>query len=86
LQPAYLSQLIAKEQAQINLAVARNDQLWDVSLVGGTSQVNDRNTLSGNSRTWENYVGVQVDIPIGDMSRRQAEVQAQVSVRNQAIQ
>ncbi|MCI4184517.1 TolC family protein [Dickeya dianthicola] len=86
LQPAYLSQLIAKEQAQINLTVARNDQLWDVSLVGGTSQVNDRNTLSGNSRTWENYVGVQVDIPIGDMSRRQAEVQAQVSVRNQAIQ
>ncbi|ACZ75026.1 TolC family protein [Dickeya zeae] len=86
LQPAYLSHLIASEQAQINLTVARNDQLWDVSLVGGTNQVNDRNTQSGNARTWENYVGVQVDIPIGDLSRRQAEVQAQVGVRDQALQ
>lgn len=33
-QPAYLGQLIANEQAGINLAVARNNQLWDVSLVG----------------------------------------------------
>ncbi|MGM3192872.1 TolC family protein [Dickeya dadantii subsp. dieffenbachiae] len=86
LQPAYLTYLIASEQAKINLTVARNEQLWDVSLVGGTSQVNDRSTQNGNSRTWENYVGVQVDIPIGDMSRRQAEVQAQVSVRNLALQ
>ncbi len=35
LQPAYLTQLIVDKQADINLAVARNDRLWDVSLVGG---------------------------------------------------
>lgn len=33
--PAYLAQIIANEQAALGLAVARNDRLWDVSLVGG---------------------------------------------------
>ena len=31
-------------------------------------------------------VGIQVEIPIGDLSTRQDEVQAQVNVRNQKIQ
>ncbi|WJV53422.1 TolC family protein [Prodigiosinella aquatilis] len=84
-QPAWLSQVIYSEQEAINLAVARNDRLWDVSIVGGASQIRDRNTLSGSARTWENYVGIQVEIPIGDLSTRQAEVQARVNVRNQEI-
>ncbi|MCO4315193.1 TolC family protein [Pectobacterium versatile] len=84
--PAYLAQLIANEQAALGLAVARNDRLWDVSLIGGASQVRDRAAQSSTSRTWENYVGVQVEIPIGDLSTRQAEVQARVNVRNQHIQ
>lgn len=85
-QPAWLSQVIYSEQEAINLAVARNDRLWDVSIVGGASQIRDRNTLGDSARTWENYVGIQVEIPIGDLSTRQAEVQAQVNVRNQEIQ
>ncbi|CPR18857.1 Outer membrane efflux family protein [Brenneria goodwinii] len=86
MQPTYLTQLIAGEQVHINLAVARNERLWDVSLVGGASQLRDRNITSGGSHSWENYVGVQVEIPIGDMSWRQAEVQARVNVQNQHIQ
>ncbi|MFE8045724.1 TolC family protein [Brenneria goodwinii] len=85
-QPTYLTQLIAGEQADINLAVARNERLWDVSLVGGASQQRDRYAAAGGSRSWENYVGVQVEIPIGDMSRQQTEVQARVSVQNQRVQ
>lgn len=85
-QPAWLSQLIYIKQATLNLAVARDSRLWDVSLVGGASQVRNRDPHSGTSRAWENYVGIQVDIPIGDLSPHQAEVQAQVSVRNQEIQ
>ncbi|MGV8527459.1 TolC family protein, partial [Pseudomonas aeruginosa] len=38
-----------------------------------------------NSRSWDSYAGVQVEIPIGDLSRRQAEVRAQVDVENQKI-
>lgn len=85
-QPAWLSRMIASEQADINLTVARNSRLWDVSIIGGASQVRNRNEPSGSARTWNNYVGVQIEIPIGDMRTRQAEVQAQVNVRNQDVQ
>ncbi len=87
-QPAYLSQLIATKQAAIGLTVARNERLWDLSLVGGASQVRDQYpTTSGRetNRTWEGYAGIQLDIPIGDLSRRQAEVRARVEVENQGI-
>ncbi|MDN2488279.1 TolC family protein [Kosakonia sacchari] len=85
-QPAYLAQLLVGEQAAINLAVARNDRLWDVSLVGGATQQRNRAARGDGARNWDNYVGVQVEIPIGDMTARQAEVQAQVNVQNQQIQ
>ncbi|QXH35710.1 TolC family protein [Pseudomonas muyukensis] len=85
MQPNYLIQLIGNQQAAINLTVARNERLWDVSLVGGGGQVRDRNSHNGSSRSWENYVGVQVEIPIGDLSTRQAEVQARVGVENQQV-
>jgi outer membrane protein TolC len=87
-QPAYLGQLIAHEQAGINLAVARNNQLWDVSLVGGASQVSDRypdREGQSSDRRWEGYAGIQVEIPIGDLNRRQEVVRAQVNLENQGI-
>ena len=87
-QPAYLSELIATEEAAIKLVVARNDRLWDVSLVGGATQVRDRSPLNGvpeTNRSWENYVGLQIDVPIGDISRRQGEVRARVDLENQDI-
>lgn len=85
-QPSYLAQLLAGEQAEIDLAVASNDRLWDVSLVSGAAQQRNHTAQNGDARTWNNYVGVQVEIPIGDLSTRQAEVQAQVRVKNQSIQ
>jgi outer membrane protein TolC len=87
-QPAYLTRIIAAKQADIHLTVARNEQLWDVSLVGGASQLRDR--LPGVAgydtiRSWEGYAGIQVDIPIHDMARRQSALRARVEVKNQEI-
>lgn len=87
-QPTYLSQIIATEQAVINHTVARNDKLWDVSLVGGATQVRDRypgDRGNETNRAWDGYAGIQVEIPIGDLSRRQAEVRARVNIENQEI-
>ncbi|MBA1230760.1 TolC family protein [Pseudomonas viridiflava] len=87
-QPDYLGQLIANKQASINLLVARNDRLWDVSLVGGASQVSNFYTdVQGrdSDRRWEGYAGVQVEIPIGDLSRKQNAVRAQVNVEDQEL-
>lgn len=80
-------QVISSEQAAINLLVAKNQRLWDVSLVGGASQLRDRvlGDQSGNvNRQWDQYGGVQVNIPIGDLRPRQGEIRAEVDVRDKA--
>lgn len=87
-QPQYLRQVIAREQADINLVVARDNRLWDVALMGGASQ--GRTRRAGHSeavsdRRWEGYVGIQLQIPIGDLSTRQAEVHAKADADNQAL-
>ncbi|WP_373874010.1 TolC family protein [Pseudomonas tohonis] len=88
-QPDYLRQLINRQQADINLVVAKNQRLWDVSLEVGGSQTRDRYDYpysSGSDRSWDSYAGVRVDIPIGDLTRRQGEVQARVNVEDQELQ
>ena len=69
--------------------VAKNQRLWDVSLEVGGSQTRDRYDYpysSGSDRSWDSYAGVRVDIPIGDLTRRQGEVQARVNVEDQELQ
>ena len=75
-QPDYLSQVIAGEQAEINLTVARNNSLWDVSLVGGANQARDQ--FSGGyegraNRNWQSYAGIQIEVPIGNPPRAKAK-------------
>ncbi|OTA14344.1 hypothetical protein Xvie_03805 [Xenorhabdus vietnamensis] len=81
-QPEYLTQLLSAKIADIQLLQARDNRLWDLSLVGGTSQYR---SSSSETRNWENYVGVQLDIPIGDMTKKQVEVQARVDVQKQTL-
>ncbi|MDC9615783.1 TolC family protein [Xenorhabdus khoisanae] len=81
-QPGYLIQLLSAKVADIQLLQARNNRLWDLSLVGGTSQYR---SSSSETRNWENYLGIQLDIPIGDMTQKQTEVQARVNVQKQAL-
>ncbi|MDR2092039.1 MAG: TolC family protein [Azoarcus sp.] len=85
-QPAYLIQTIASEQAAIRLAVARDQQQWDVSLVGGGSQAREYFTGANGRQTSENrenHAGIKIDIPFGDVSRRQTEVRARVEAKTQ---
>ncbi|MDX7999688.1 TolC family protein [Xenorhabdus sp. Reich] len=81
-QPGYLIQLLSAKTADIQLLQARDNRLWDLSLVGGASQYR---SSSSDSRNWENYVGIQLDIPIGDMTQKQTEVQARVGVQKQVL-
>ncbi|MDR3213308.1 MAG: TolC family protein [Azoarcus sp.] len=85
-QPAYLTRIIAAEQAGIRLAVARDQQQWDVSLVGGASQNRNRSPGTNGYQTnenRENHAGIKIDIPFGDAPRRQTEVRARVEAKNQ---
>ena len=87
-QPEYLAALLGSQQADLNLVIAKDSGRWQVDLVAGANQVRDNyNNDAGNSnnRTWDSYAGVQVQIPIGDISTRQAEVRARVNVEDQEI-
>jgi outer membrane protein TolC len=90
-QPEYLAALLGSQQADLNLVIAKDSGRWQVDLVAGANQVRDAysnsNIDNGNNhnRTWNSYAGVQVQIPIGDISTRQAEVRARVNVEDQEI-
>lgn len=88
-EPSLLRQVITTQQADIELEVARNNRLWDVSLVAGAER--ERTTLRGVSapssdHSTDKYVGIQVSIPLGDLSRKQEEVRAQVNLEKQTVQ
>ncbi|KAF0866531.1 TolC family protein [Pseudomonas sp. LD120] len=87
-QPEYLATLLGSQQADLNLVMAEDQGRWDVSLIAGANQTRSRyanETSNGSQRRWDSYAGVQVQIPIGDLSTRQAEVHARVNVQNQEI-
>ena len=87
-QPEYLAALLGSQQADLNLVIAKDSGRWQVDLVTGANQIRantDNNAGRSNNRTWDSYAGVQVQIPIGDISTRQAEVRARVNVEDQEI-
>ncbi len=87
--PEYLAQIIASDAADIGFDVAKNQRLWDISLVLGANYAHtDIANPSGESRprSWDRYGGVQVSIPLGDLTRRQNQLRAAVNVEDQKLQ
>ncbi len=89
-QPAYLSRLLSIEISRINLDIARNQRLWDVSLVAGAGQQALRSqvleTIGALSTVRSDFnIGLRVNIPIGGLSREQQEVNATVALRQNEV-
>lgn len=85
-QPDYLQQLIDAELHDINLQLAQDQQLWDVSLIAGASQQRDFHSASQpHDRRWNAYAGLQVEVPIGDSGARQKLLNARLAVETQVI-
>ncbi|WP_419898975.1 TolC family protein [Roseomonas sp. USHLN139] len=89
-QPAYLGQLLTIEINRINLDVARNQRLWDISAVAGIGQQASRTqlmeTIGALSTVRSDFnLGLQVNIPIGFPSREQLEVNAGVALRQSEL-
>ncbi len=94
----YLSQRRALEQSRLALLVARNNRLWDLSVIGNvthqtehggaividpeTGQPVTGSALPANSGS----VGLELRIPLGDYSLKQGEVQARTSLKSQEVQ
>lgn len=93
--PDYLSQKRALEQARLNLTVARNARLWNLSAVGsvqretvrgGLAPIDPTTGLPVNTSGTNASVGLQLSIPIGDHTLAQGEIQAATSVRSDEVQ
>lgn len=83
----YLAQRRSVEQAKIGLMVAKNDRLWDVSVIGSV----DRQRIIGTSVSpiptgTSAGAGLQLRIPIGDPSLKQGEVRAATNLRQAELQ
>ncbi|MGK7869002.1 TolC family protein [Falsiroseomonas sp. E2-1-a20] len=89
-QPGFLSTMLAIEVNRINLDIARNQRLWDVSIVASTGQQALRSqvldTIGALSTVRSDFnIGLRVNIPIGVLSREQQEVNATVALRQSEV-
>jgi outer membrane protein TolC len=76
-----LAQRKTLEQDRETLRVARSGRLWDLSVVAGAS----RDRVSGAAAAFlpqsNSTVGLQLSIPIGDFTLKQAEIHASTNLR-----
>lgn len=91
-QPDYLAARIQVERANISLTYAKNQQLWDLSLVATRSQTRGSGESMGTTdipsagaRTESTSAGLQLTIPFGDRSIKQTEVRASVELQMQDL-
>jgi outer membrane protein len=89
--PDYLVQSLALETADLTLLLARNNRLWDISLIAGWSKERQDfkpadaiNGLSAAPAT--SFVGLQWSIPFGDLTARQGELQATTAATQSKLQ
>ena len=92
-QPDYLIAQLQSERAKINLDYAKNQQLWDLSLVAGKTQSRGMSggfglvdtTQTSTQKNDTSYAGIQLTIPLGDRSIEQATVRASVDLKSQNL-
>ncbi|HWB52484.1 MAG TPA: TolC family protein [Stellaceae bacterium] len=89
-QPAYLSQLLTIKVNEINLVVAKNSRLWNLSVSGGTGQTSDGETIpsavGGLPRTRADFnIGLNLTTAIGDPTLEQREVNAAITLHQSQL-
>jgi outer membrane protein TolC len=77
--PDYLSALQGVEVSRINLMLAKNSQLWDLSLTAGYAQDYARGGQNNHSDSDSWTAGLKLSIPFGDMTIYQGYLNAKVS-------
>ncbi|MDK2595603.1 TolC family protein [Pseudoalteromonas obscura] len=84
--PDYLQAQLSVRSNNLNLSVAEDEQNWDLSLnlsyqlMGSEGHFNDSLAYQGHLNQGDYSIGLQVNIPIGDKSKRQSLYNAQISL------
>jgi len=80
--PDYLSSLLGYENTKLQLVIARNSTLWDLSLTGGYGNSYTREGLPGSdssSGAWN--AGLTLSVPIGDLTIHQGLLSAEIALK-----
>lgn len=86
MQPDYISRLLAIRIAEMDLKVVENNQLWDVSLIGSVSHQRNRNSSIDREYSGrDKYIGLQIDIPLNDLSLKQDEIRAKINLQQRKM-
>lgn len=76
-----LAQQLAVEQGRQDVLIAKNDELWDLSLAGGVSRRSDAAGAFGRETRTDRSIGLQLNFSIGDFAKRHRRLQARTDVR-----
>ena len=79
--PDYQSALLGLESSRIGLMLAKNNQLWDLSLTAGYDQAYARDGepwSSSNTDSWN--TGLKLTIPFGDLTIKQGYLNARIGL------
>lgn len=83
--PAYLQSIIRVETNELNLMLAINNRLWDLSLTATHSTSASNENIRDTYRIlWDEYnidVSLILTIPIGDFTRKQRVIQARTDLQ-----
>lgn len=84
IQPDYLSKKVALERAKLGVDIAMEQRQWDMSLIAGIAR--NSALATGIKAGWSRYGGVQLIVPLGDVSLDRPIVQADVALRTARLQ
>jgi len=87
----YLQALLNLKTIELNLVVAKNNRLWDLSLEGGygisgedDERIGDALSTNANRSAWN--VGLMLSIPLyGDLTREQTYLGAKINLKKAKI-
>ena len=87
----YLQALLNLKTIELNLVVAKNNRLWDLSLEGGygisgegVERIGDALSTNANRSAWN--VGLMLSIPLyGDLTREQTYLGAKINLKKAKI-
>ncbi|WP_327212745.1 TolC family protein (plasmid) [Rhizobium beringeri] len=82
----YLGQVYVIEQNRLGITVAKNEQLWDISLYANARFGNRYSEGAGSDRVADVVAGLKFTIPINDLNRQQQLVDASTDYRNAELQ
>lgn len=80
-----LAQRKAVDQSRLALMLAKNDRLWDVSVFASLENRREIGPSSSADLGDSRMAGVQVAIPLGDFSARQAVIRSDTALRTSEL-